>query len=416
MSGLNESQIFLAKYHLSKKATPTIAGWIAETAASIGFDVKTKDQKQQKPKSKSKKGAKGRGKQKATGGSSSTVYQLGVSDFVPMAEAIAKAGEQAESEIMVPVALCRHFSRAIQTRRKARILIKILEDTFASLKPFLGTGGPEPARNNVSDTTTSGLSSRNRFAGLTVDELAAVADEEDIAEDTLSEFSGVKLEEVEEDKEDDFWVAVALMLQEQQDMREVVRENWEKYKSGEVDLVVAAMTTDTAIKLAQGAEAKFDLRTLRAIELAQVMRIIAKAVKRPPLLDMVSRGLLDMLSEHTIPMWLTYGVQLHFDSQDILGERTHRPHFELQVYLNHLIGSQRETMEEWEDPMMSKEVQYECYNPFKEAYNEMSRWANHDGFNEQWERLKKDPKVGRHPIFRKLESEPFYLYRHNPLL
>jgi hypothetical protein len=39
---------------------------------------------------------------------------------------------------------------------------------------------------------------------LTVDELAAVADEEDIAEDTLSEFSGVKFEEVEEDKEDDF--------------------------------------------------------------------------------------------------------------------------------------------------------------------------------------------------------------------
>jgi hypothetical protein len=309
------------------------------------------------------------------------------------------------------------------------------------------------------------LSSRNRFAGLTVDELAAVADEEDIAEDTLSEFSSVKFEEVEEDKEDDFWVAVALMLQEQQDMREVVRENWQKYRSGEVDLVVAAMTTDTAIKLAQGAEAKFDLlvtrpkkysqaeypvwtlpavlfynnhedmhqwpleeiakpsaklgvtadqseayfdfwpvfaglkfylhkhitktnsipqvvpkdfgdasihsRTLRAIELAQVMRIIAKAVKRPPLLDMVSRGLLDMLSEHTIPMWLTYGVQLHFDSQDILGERTHRPHFELQVYLNHLSGSQRETIEDWEDPMMPKEAQYECYNPFKEAYNEM---------------------------------------------
>jgi hypothetical protein len=118
MSGLNESQIFLAKYHLYKKATSTIAGWIAETAASIGFDVKTKDQKQQKPKSKSKRVAMGIATHKATGGSSSTVYQLGVSDFVPMAEAIAKAGEQAESEIMVPVALCRHFSRAIQTRRE----------------------------------------------------------------------------------------------------------------------------------------------------------------------------------------------------------------------------------------------------------------------------------------------------------
>jgi hypothetical protein len=356
---------------------------------------------------------------------------------------------------MVPVALCRHFSRAIQTRRKVsqwykakvngdtksdlrhEYFIKVLEDTFASLKPFLGIGGPEPARNNASATTTSGLSSRNRFAGLTVDELAAVADEEDINEDTLSEFSGVMLEEVEEDKEDDFWVAVALMLQEQQDTREVVRENWQKYKSGRVDLVAAAMTTDIAIKLAQGTEAKFDLlvtqpkkysqteypvwtlpavlfcnnhedmhrwplkeiakpsaklgitadaqseahfdfwpvfaglefylhkhitkansipqvvpkdfgdanihgRTLRAIELAQIMRIIAEAVERPPLLDMVSRGLLDMFSEHTIPMWLTYGVQLHFDSLDILGEESaiFRPRMESQYYLTHLIISQ----------------------------------------------------------------------------
>jgi len=150
------------------------------------------------------------------------VYQLGVSDFVPMAEAIAKAGEKAESEIMVPVALCRHFSRAIQTRRKVsqwykakvkpdtksdlrhEYFIKVLEDTFASLKPFIGSGGPEVARNKGSATTLSDSSSRNRFAGLTVDELVALADEEDITEDTLPAVSNVTFEEVEEDKEDDF--------------------------------------------------------------------------------------------------------------------------------------------------------------------------------------------------------------------
>ena len=59
------------------------------------------------------------------------------------------------------------------------------------------------------------------------------------------------------------------MLQEQQDMREVVCENWQKYRSGEVDLVVAAMTTDTAIKLAQGAEAKFDLSVTRTKKYSQ---------------------------------------------------------------------------------------------------------------------------------------------------
>jgi hypothetical protein len=117
MSGLNEPQTFLAKYNLYKKATEYIAGWIAETAASIGFEFKSKEQKQSKPKS-TKKGAGKKGYQKAKGGGGSTIYQIGMADFVPMAEAIAKAGESAESEIMVPVALCRHFSRAIHTRRK----------------------------------------------------------------------------------------------------------------------------------------------------------------------------------------------------------------------------------------------------------------------------------------------------------
>ncbi|KAI4953212.1 hypothetical protein J4E86_006753 [Alternaria arbusti] len=523
MSGLNEPQTFLAKYTLYKRATEYIAGWIAETAASIGFEVKTKEQKQTKSRSKSKKGAGRKGNQNAKGGGGGTVYQLGVSDFVPMAEAIAKAGEEAESEIMVPVALCRHFSRAIQTRRKVsqwykakvnpdtnsdlrhEYFIKVLEDTFASLKPFLGSGGPEIARNNGSATNVADLSSRNRFAGLTVDELVALADEEDIAEDTLPDVSNVTLEEAEEDKEDDFWIAVALMLQEQQDMREVVRDNWQKYKSGKVDLIVAAMTTDTAIKLAQSAEAKFDLlvtrpkkypvteypvwtlpavlfynnhedmhkwslaeiakpstrlgvtadaqseahfdfwpvfaglkfylhkhmtkknsipqqsniqsnRTFRAIEHAQIMRIVAKAAKRPPLLDMVSKGLLDMFTEHKIPMWLTYGVQLHFDSQDIMGEMTNRPHFELQVYLNHLMGVEQAITNNWEHPMMPDNIQDECYKPFREAYNDISSWANHDGFAEQWQQLAQDPKVNGHPIFGMMKKKAFYIYKHHPLL
>jgi hypothetical protein len=263
---------------LYKKATDYIAGWIAETATSIGFEVKTKEQKQAKSKSKGKKGAGKKGNQKADAG---TIYQLRVSDFVPMAEAIAKAGEVAESEIMVLIALCKHFSRAIKTRRKVsqwyqaklnadtnsdlrhEYFIKILEDTFASLKPFLGSGGPDSARNNISASNIPDLSTRNRFADLTVDELAALVDEKDITEDTLPAVSDVVFENVEEDKEDDFWILVALMLQEHQDMRDVAREKWQQYKSGKIDLIVAAMTTHTAVKLVQNAEAKFDLLVTR---------------------------------------------------------------------------------------------------------------------------------------------------------
>jgi hypothetical protein len=50
---------------------------------------------------------------------------------------------------------------------------------------------------------------------LTFDELPALTDEEVITEDTLSELSNAVSEEVEENKERNLGIAVALMLQEQ---------------------------------------------------------------------------------------------------------------------------------------------------------------------------------------------------------
>jgi hypothetical protein len=85
-------------------------------------------------------------------------------------------------------------------------------------------------------------------------------------------------------------------------------------------------------------DAQIHGRTLRAIELAQVMRLVSTAAIRPPLLD--------MFSEHEIPMWPTYDVQLHFDSQDILAEATKRPHSKLAVYLNGIMGAHQEITEE----------------------------------------------------------------------
>jgi len=163
MGDLNDLQSFLPRYNLYKKATSYIAGWIAETAASVGFDVKgrtVKDRSQSKAKSKGKKGKKkqpDRGADSAGDGGAKTVYQIRVSDFIPMAKAIAEAGSVAESEIMVPVSLCKYFNRVIQTRRKVsrwyqsrftrdkasdsrhEYFIEILEETFTALKPFLGS-------------------------------------------------------------------------------------------------------------------------------------------------------------------------------------------------------------------------------------------------------------------------------------
>lgn len=324
------------------------------------------------------------------------------------------------------------------------------------------------------------MSSKNRFEGLNVEEAAALADEEDPADELLPEVSKVEFEE-EGDSEDEFWVAVSLLLQEQLDMEEIVREHWQKYNASQVDLMVAAMVTDTALKLAQNAEAQFDFviqrpakypasqfplgslpavlyynnneemhkwpvteianpsqilgktvdtrngsganydfwpvyaglkyfvhkhmnrknphqvvqmlpqdfrdlavheRTLRALECAQIMRLITVAPIRTTLWDMVSEGLQEMFKMNQIPTWLTFGVQLHLDIQDILGDDQKRAHFELQVYLNGLIDSVQE-LDKWKDPFLRDNIQQECYVQVKKAYNDISPWANYDGFAEQ---------------------------------
>ena len=66
--------------------------------------------------------------------------------------------------------------------------------------------------------------------------------------------------------------------------------------------------------------------------------------------------------------------------------------------------------------MLPQSFQDECYRPFLEAYNEMSPWANYDGLSDQWRKLKNDPKVAGHPIFKLLRGGDFLFYKHHPLL
>ncbi|PVI05794.1 hypothetical protein DM02DRAFT_71331 [Periconia macrospinosa] len=530
MAELSQAQTFLAKYNLYKQATEYIGGWIAETAASIGFEVPEKNQKQPQTKARSKKrgGKKNNPKPKAAA-VPAKIFQIRVADFVPMANAIAAVGSEVDSEIMVPVAMCKYFNCAIQTRRqvskwfKAKFdgdrasdarheyFIHVLEDTFATLRPFLRTSGPKAARKDAPSATQNGVTTHNRFAGLTVEEAAALADEEDFSEENLPKVFEVELQQDEDDGDEEFWIALSLLLQEQQDMREIVRKSWSNYKDGTVDLIVAAMVTDTAIKLAQKSEAEFELlvtrpkqwpvakypvgtlpavlfynnhdtfhqwpleeiakpsnrlgitavgqteahfdfwpvyaglkfylhkhvtrpktvpqvvpqdlqepevheRTLRSIELAQIMRLVKEAQKRPKLWDAVSQGLLSMFSTHTIPIWLTFGVQLHFDSQDILGDKVAKTHFELEVYLNEMMAEVQEMKRDWEEPFIPEGYVPHIYVPIEEAFTDIDPWANRDGLADQWAALSKYAKVAGHPTLKLLKSEKMYFFRHHPLL
>lgn len=221
---------------------------------------------------KQRRGGKGKNNRPAV---NTKKYTIKVSDFVPMAETIAKT----RSDAMVPVALSRLFNRAIQTRRKVsnwfkfkmepegesnkrhHYFITILEDAFRILRPFIsvGPGVALSDRTPEADETPTPLSLENRFANLTVEDIAEIADQEQADESNLPQVGKVELEQDDSEKEEELWFAVGVFLQEPQTLREVACENWKKFHDGEIDLIAAAMVTDTAIKLAQKAEAEFDL-------------------------------------------------------------------------------------------------------------------------------------------------------------
>jgi hypothetical protein len=69
----------------------------------------------------------------------------------------------------------------------------------------------------------------------------------------LTSVPTVELQRDGDENEGDYWLALLLLLQEQEDMGETVRESCNRYITGDVDLIVAATVTDSAITLAQKA-------------------------------------------------------------------------------------------------------------------------------------------------------------------
>lgn len=136
--------------------------------------------------------------------------------------------------------------------------ITILEDAFRLLRPLLSFG-PEAYRPKKQGVDPDVLPLTNRFADLTVEDVAAIVEQEGAEEANLPNVKNVVFEQDETEIEEELKFAVGLFLEELQTMSDAACAQWKKYENNEIDLVVAAMTTDTAIKLAQRPEIEFDL-------------------------------------------------------------------------------------------------------------------------------------------------------------
>jgi hypothetical protein len=191
-----------------------------------------------------------------------------------MAEAIASN----EASVPVPVALSKLFNRAIETRMKVthwfqiksieaekdsnerhHYFITVLENAFKLLRLFVWSGLEAHRRSDMQGAASDRISFEICFANLTVEDIAKIAEQVGAEEAKLPEVTEVIVEQNQLELEEELKFAVSLFPRGMKNMIDVACAQWRKYKDGEIDLIVASMTTDVAIKSAQRVETEFDL-------------------------------------------------------------------------------------------------------------------------------------------------------------
>ncbi|KAI0383379.1 hypothetical protein F5Y04DRAFT_287511 [Hypomontagnella monticulosa] len=258
----------VGSYQQYKSDTDSIAAWLASTAKSCGY-VPANETPKPASQGRLKGKARAEAKKQNASMSSSKKHIIKIKDFVPLAEFVAS-----KRSVSVPNSLITTLRRVIVARggfgerlaeKGASIdessdynhsyFIGILERVEEILKPRIKchstSASSIPDKNKKpSATTTDGIS--NQFASLNV---------YDPSEDFLE---APEFERPEKPKEDnaayeaeifttfaDATMAVAMLLDDINKIRDHIGWIWINCKVGLFDLAAAAITTNTAIDLAR---------------------------------------------------------------------------------------------------------------------------------------------------------------------
>ncbi|KAF2108575.1 hypothetical protein BDV96DRAFT_262247 [Lophiotrema nucula] len=270
---------FSSIYRQYKEDTAYIAGWLVEKSKECGYQADT--QKLPVPAR-----LKGRARKIAkaaidTGGVIATAkHGLKVSEFVPMAEAIARY----IPKVRIPAGVGRLFTRAITQRKKVSDwfnsphsskaddeinqshlhFIEVLQRAHKVLQPLISTSAPSTNESPKRQKPHSqSVPLRNAFANLTVEETVDIQDNEeshrvDIDISNLPAVNPVSIQQDEEDIETDFFFAIECFLLEILNIRNMLKGLWKRYEATNYDLVIASLSTNTAIELVRQAEFELD--------------------------------------------------------------------------------------------------------------------------------------------------------------
>ncbi|KAI8963497.1 hypothetical protein F5Y11DRAFT_356297 [Daldinia sp. FL1419] len=285
-------------YQQYKKDTETIAGWLVLNSQACGYqvggrnsnrnsnptgNVATSNQANTSAGKRLKGKARKEARQESTKpscGSTQPQCPITVAEFGRMAKAIADF----KPKVNIPCALDNIFCRVIRSRERFTEWYQrsplsdkainqshmhftgILADTQRILRPLKQADASHKKKQSLDVPKPEPLAKLvNYFSGLEVQEPRE--EESDSSDDIpdlgesdykLTDVANISLTKSEEDIEEDFFFAIFAFMQDLDSVRSWVRESWQAYSRGEVDLVVPSLLTNTAIQLVRKAENEMD--------------------------------------------------------------------------------------------------------------------------------------------------------------
>ncbi|KAI1264524.1 hypothetical protein F5Y18DRAFT_436903 [Xylariaceae sp. FL1019] len=272
-----------SSYRIYKQDTDAVAAWLASTAKSLGYTLKsTTDATSSTGRLKGK--ARKEAKQAKLVGPK---YIISIDDFVRLAEYIANKRAPVPETLMVIVdrviemrsgfgAKLAEYGKIVneEAENNHQYFIEVLEIVRDTLKPLMKANKASAAQQsskkssmNSKNGGASGASQTgakdndlsNRFANLTVEHPSQdFIDSPDIERPVKCQNDDATYEAETETGLDHALLMLFMLIHDMNYIRSVLKLVWAEYKAGRRELVAAALTTSTAVDLVRNMVKDFE--------------------------------------------------------------------------------------------------------------------------------------------------------------
>ena len=275
-------ECFIDSYKRYKADTAKIATWLAESAEISGFTNKNSilqpsitavnQQTKAKLKGRARKLAReaANAEKKTTTKQPPQQYLIKTKDFVPMALAIAS---WQPPKVRPSNTILEIFRRTIAARKSCAVwyaaasdgneghqyFVSVLEEALGVLKALVSKVPGDKTRSKPLKATHK-KEALNKYEHLVLEDADESDDENNPQSGSTSQTqhpSNIVYEQDESEKEDEFCFASYCLIKDLNDIRQYLLGLWQRYQRKEIDLAVAAATTNMAFNLVRRAEREF---------------------------------------------------------------------------------------------------------------------------------------------------------------